>query len=228
MDFWFIITKNNFKEVKMSGIFDIFRKLEKEKSATPVEPVSFMVVGLGNPGEKYTFTRHNTGFLALDYISQKLGVQINRAKFDALYGEVMIGGKRVLLLKPQTFMNLSGRAVRQAADFYKIPVENIIVISDDVSLPVGRMRVRKSGSHGGQNGLKDIIYQLQSDGFPRLRIGIGEKPNTEYDLADWVLSKFTPDEQKILFEEFGVAMSGVEKIVSGDLDGAMMICNKKQ
>lgn len=213
----------------MSGIFDLFSKIEKKKSeSTPVKSVSFLVVGLGNPGSEYTFTRHNTGFLALDYISQKLNATVNRAKFDALYGDAQIGDSRVLLIKPQTYMNASGRAVRQFADFYKIPADHIIVISDDVSLPVGRMRVRKSGSDGGQKGLRDIIYQLNSDAFPRIRIGIGEKPNPNYELADWVLSKFTSDEQKILFDELETAFEGLKLIIVGNTDAAMALCNTKK
>jgi len=207
----------------MSNIFDLFKKIEKEQ--TPVTPVAFLVVGLGNPGSDYVNTRHNAGFLTLDYIAERVGCNINRAKYDALYGEARISGQRVLLIKPQTYMNNSGIAVRQFAEFYKIPPEHIIVISDDISLPVGRMRVRRSGSDGGQRGLKSIIYQLNSDAFPRVKMGVGEKPNPNYDLADWVLSKFTVDEQKILFEEFGIAMAGIEKIISGDIDGAMMLCN---
>jgi len=207
----------------MSNIFDLFKKIEKEQ--TPVTPVAFLVVGLGNPGADYVNTRHNAGFLTLDYIAERVCCNINRAKYDALYGEARISGQRVLLIKPQTYMNNSGIAVRQFAEFYKIPPEHIIVISDDISLPVGRMRVRRSGSDGGQRGLKSIIYQLNSDAFPRVKMGVGEKPNPNYDLADWVLSKFTVDEQKILFEEFGIAMAGIEKIISGDIDGAMMLCN---
>jgi len=207
----------------MSNIFDLFKKIEKEQ--TPVTPVAFLVVGLGNPGADYVNTRHNAGFLTLDYIAERVGCNINRAKYDALYGEARLAGQRVLLIKPQTYMNNSGIAVRQFAEFYKIPPEHIIVISDDISLPVGRMRVRRSGSDGGQRGLKSIIYQLNSDAFPRVKMGVGEKPNPNYDLADWVLSKFTVDEQKILFEEFGIAMAGIEKIISGDIDGAMMLCN---
>lgn len=210
----------------MSNIFDLFKKIEKEQ--TPVTPVAFVVVGLGNPGADYTHTRHNAGFLAIDYMAERFGTNVNRAKFDALYGEAQISGKRVLLVKPQTFMNNSGTAVRQISEFYKIPVESIIVISDDVSLPVGRIRVRRSGSDGGQRGLKSIIYQLNSDSFPRIKIGVGEKPNPNYDLADWVLSKFTADEQKILFDEFATVMTGVEKIISGDLDGAMSFCNTQK
>ncbi len=209
----------------MSSILDLFKKLEAEKAAVEQTPITHIIVGLGNPGEQYTLTRHNTGFLALDHISQKLGVKINRAKFDALYCEARLGGARVLLVKPQTYMNASGRAVRQFVDFYKLPLENLIVISDDTALPVGRMRVRKSGSDGGQRGLRDIIYQLSSDAFPRLRVGVGEKPNPNYDMADWVLSRFTPDEQRVIFDEFDTAMKGIEKIIAGDIDGAMAICN---
>lgn len=209
----------------MSSILDLFKKIENERPAAEQTPITHVIVGLGNPGEQYAFTRHNAGFLTVDYIAQKLGVKINRAKYDALFCEARLGGARVLLVKPQTYMNASGRAVRQIVDFYKIPLENLIVISDDTALAVGRMRVRKSGSDGGQRGLRDIIYQLNSDAFPRVRIGVGEKPNPNYDMADWVLSKFTADEQKIIFEEFDRAMSGIEKIISGDVDGAMALCN---
>ena len=207
----------------MGDIFDIFKKIETESVSK--DPVSFLVVGLGNPGGEYTFTRHNAGFLTIDYISQKLGVSVNRAKFHALYGEANLGGARVLLVKPQTYMNESGVAVREISEFYKIPTENIIVISDDISLSVGRLRVRKKGSDGGQKGLRSIIYHLNSDNFPRIRVGIGEKPNPDYDLASWVLSKFTQDEQKILFEKFDTVMKGIEMIIKGDVDGAMSFCN---
>ena len=209
----------------MSSILDLFKKIETERTAVEQMPITHVIVGLGNPGEQYAFTRHNAGFLTVDYIAQKLGVKINRAKYDALFCEARLGGARVLLVKPQTYMNASGRAVRQIVDFYKIPLENLIVISDDTALAVGRMRVRKSGSDGGQRGLRDIIYQLNSDAFPRVRIGVGEKPNPNYEMADWVLSKFTSDEQKIIFEEFDRAMSGIEKIIAGDVDGAMALCN---
>ena len=207
----------------MADIFDLFKKIET--SAPAKIPVSFLIVGLGNPGSDYTITRHNAGFLTIDYISQKLGVQVNRAKFHALYGEAKIGNTGVMLVKPQTYMNESGVAVREIAEFYKIPTENIIVISDDISLDVGRLRVRKKGSDGGQKGLRSIIYHLNSDNFPRIRVGIGQKPNPNYDLADWVLSKFTPDEQKILFDKFETVLLGIEKIINGDVDGAMSLCN---
>ncbi len=208
------------------SIFDFFKKTENTQ--TPTGPVAFLVVGLGNPGKEYLYTRHNTGFLTLDYIAERLSVTVNRAKFNALTADAVIGGNRVLLIKPQTYMNESGVAVRQAADFYKIPTEHIIVISDDISLPVGMMRVRRSGSDGGQKGLRSIIAHLGSDKFPRLRIGVGEKPHPDYPLADWVLSEFTKEEQKVLFDEFGTAMSGIEKMIAGDFDSAMMICNGKK
>ncbi len=209
----------------MSDIFDLFRRIEREK--TPHAPVSWLLVGLGNPGEKYTFTRHNAGFLALDYISQKLDAKVNRAKFDALCGEATVGGQGVLLMKPQTFMNESGRAVRQAADFYKLEPDHIIVLSDDVSLNVGAVRVRKSGTDGGQKGLRSIIYHLNSDQFPRIKMGVGAKPHPDMDMADHVLSRFTEPEQKLIFERYPDVLGGVTKIISGDIEGAMMLCNKK-
>ena len=209
----------------MSNIFDIFKKLEKEKEAVSREPITHIIVGLGNPGDKYFYTRHNAGFLAMDYVSQKCGATVNRSKFKALVGEGTIAGKRVLLMKPQTFMNASGDAVIEAANFYKIPMENIIVLSDDVNLDVGRMRVRKGGSDGGQKGLRSIITRFGKDNFPRIRFGVGKKPHPDYDMADWVLSEFSKDEQKKLFECFARITSGVEKILAGDVDGAMQICN---
>ena len=170
-------------------------------------------------------SRHNAGFLAIDYISQKCGASVDRSKFKALVGEARIGSRRVLLMKPQTMMNASGDAVIEAANFYKIPLENIIVISDDVNLDVGRMRVRKSGSDGGQKGLRSIITRFGKDSFPRLRIGVGKKPHPDYDMVDWVLGEFSDKDKKILFEVFGVVYEGVEKMLSGDIDGAMQICN---
>lgn len=206
----------------MANIFDLFKSIEKKE---PAGAPTFMIVGLGNPGAEYAITRHNAGFIALDHIAQKIGVSIDRAKFRALYGMAEIGGQKVILLKPQTYMNLSGEAVRQCADFYKISPENIIVISDDVNLAVGRMRLRKSGTDGGQNGLKNIIYQLQSDAFPRIRIGVGQKPSPEYDLANWVLGKFPEADQKVLLEEFDVIHRTLELIVKGSFDAAVALCN---
>lgn len=205
----------------MANIFDIFKKIEKESEQKALAPITHLVVGLGNPGDKYFYTRHNAGFLAMDYISQKCGAAVNRAKFKALVGEATIAGKRVLLMKPQTLMNASGMAVSEAAAFYKIPVENIIVMSDDINLDVGRMRVRKSGSDGGQKGLRSIINMMSSDAFPRIRFGVGKKPHPDYDLADWVLSRFTPSEQKLMAEGAEKAMRSCELMVQDKIDQAM-------
>ena len=212
----------------MSNIFDIFKKIEKEKSDKALSPVTHLVVGLGNPGDKYFYTRHNAGFLAMDYISQKCGATVNRSKFKALVGEATIAGKRVLLMKPQTLMNASGDAVIEAANFYKIPIENIIVLSDDVTLDVGRIRVRKSGSDGGQRGLRSIITRMGSDNFPRIRFGVGQKPHPDYDMADWVLGTLSDADKKTLFDCFVVAYGGLEKLLCGDVDGAMQICNSRK
>ncbi len=208
----------------MANIFDLFKKIEKAAPA-PSGPVTHIVVGLGNPGAQYVNTRHNAGFLALDTIAEKLGVRIERTRFKALSAEAMLGGAHVLLLKPQTFMNLSGEAVREAAAFYHIEPANIIVIYDDINLAVGRLRVRGKGSDGGHNGIKSIIYQLQSNEFPRVRVGVGERPNPEYDLADWVLSNFTPAERETLGATFPTVQAGVELLVKGDLSGAQQRCN---
>ena len=207
----------------MSNIFDIFKKIEQEKTSTG--PVEYLIVGLGNPGRDYENTRHNAGFLCMDYIAAKCGVQINRSKFAALVGEATIGGKKCLLVKPQTFMNLSGRAVLEASDFYKIAPEKILVISDDVNLDVGRMRMRAKGSAGGQNGLKSIIENIGSDNFTRIKIGIGQKPHPAYDLAAWVLSKFTTADRKALDSTLDRVTEAIELLIDGDTDTATRICN---
>ena len=212
----------------MSNIFDIFKKIEKENNDRATAPITHLVVGLGNPGDKYFYTRHNAGFLAMDYISQRCGATVNRSKFKSLVGEATIAGKRVLLMKPQTFMNLSGEAVVEAAKFYKIPIENIVVLSDDVNLDVGRMRVRKSGSDGGQKGLRSIINLMGSDNFPRIRFGVGQKPHPDYDMADWVLGNFSDADKKAIFECFVTSYEGLEKLLCGDVDGAMQVCNGKK
>lgn len=204
----------------MANIFDLFKQIEK-KDESAGSPISHLIVGLGNPGKDYAFTRHNAGFLTLDYLSDILKVNINRSKFKALVTEATIGDKRVLLMQPQTFMNNSGEAVIEAVNFYKIKPENVIVIFDDISLPVGKMRIRKNGSAGGHNGIKSIIAHLGTQDFPRIKIGVGEKPHKEVDLADWVLSKFPQDEQKVLFEKFGDATEAVKLMVAGKTDEAM-------
>ena len=208
----------------MADIFDLFKKIASSDDSSR-SPITHIVVGLGNPGDKYYLTRHNAGFLTMDYISQKYSVKIDRVKFKALCGEATIASKRVLLMKPQTFMNNSGEAVKEAASFYKIPLENIIVICDDVNFDVARVRVRKSGSDGGQKGVRSIITYMGSDAFPRVKIGVGQKPHADYDMADWVVSEFKSDEQKKLFDSFDRITQGVEKILAGDVEGAMQICN---
>lgn len=208
----------------MADIFDLFKQIAKKEPESR-EPISWLIVGLGNYGEKYRLTRHNAGFLTLDFVAQKLGVKVDRLRFQALCGEAQIGAHRVLLMKPQTLMNNSGLAVREAASFYKIAPEKILVISDDIALPVGRMRLRKKGSAGGQKGLKSIIEQLGSDAFPRLRMGVGEKPHPDYDLADWVLSEFTKAEQETLFDAFSAAHDGIRGVLDGKFDDAVQTCN---
>ena len=210
----------------MADIFDLFKQIAK-KEETPQEPVSFLIVGLGNPGDKYFNTRHNAGFLFLDYASQKANIRIDRSKFHSLCGEGVIGTHRVLMMKPQTMMNASGMAVREAAAFYKIDPSHVIVISDDITQIPGKIRVRKKGSAGGHNGLKDIIYQLSCEDFPRLRLGVGEKPHPDYDLASWVLSEFSAEDLKNLEATFPTVCEGLEKILSATIDDAMQICNKK-
>ena len=171
----------------MANIFDLFKQISTG-SDTGSGALEYILVGLGNPGKEYERTRHNAGFMAMDYISGRCGAKIDRAKFSALVGETTINGKRVLLMKPQTFMNSSGEAVAAAAKFYKIAPENIIVISDDVSLDVGRVRVRRKGSHGGQKGLKRIQECLGTEDYQRIKIGVGAKPHPDYDMAAWVRS----------------------------------------
>ena len=156
--------------------------------------VSWLIVFLGNPGPRYEMTRHNAGFMAADAMAKEKNVNINKARFKALTATCDIGGESVLLMKPQTFMNLSGDAVAQAAKFYKIPPERVIVVSDEISLPIGKLRIRTKGSAGGHNGLKDIIAKLGTDAFPRIRIGVGAPPHPDYDMADWVLSSFKNQE----------------------------------
>ena len=158
----------------------------------------WLVVGLGNPGLNYARTRHNVGFRAVDALAEKLGVKIDRAHFRGLTAQASAGGEKLLLLKPQTFMNDSGLSVMDAARFYKLPPERVLVLFDDISLPVGRLRIRADGSAGGHNGIKSIIQELGSQDFPRVKIGVGAKPNPEYDLAAWVLSTFSASEEKAL------------------------------
>ena len=185
----------------------------------------YIIAGLGNPTKQYENTRHNAGFCVIDYLSEKYNIPVKQAGYKALYGSGYMEGQKVILLKPQTFMNLSGEAVRDAAEFYKIKPENIIVIFDDISLDPGKVRIRRKGSDGGQNGMKNIIYHMKSDAIPRIKIGIGAKPNPEYDLADWVLSRFTKDEAEKIKAAAEKAATALEFMVEGDIDGAMSKVN---
>ena len=187
--------------------------------------IDYIVAGLGNPGDKYSGTRHNIGFAALDYIAKENNVSVTKSKFSALYGVWETEGKKVLLLKPQTFMNLSGQAISAAANFYKVKEENIIVIYDDISLDVGKMRIRLKGSAGGHNGIKSIIEHM-GDTFPRIKIGGGQKPHPDYDLADWVLGKFSKEDSKKLEERFDDVMSAVKLLVQSESQKAMNLYNK--
>ena len=180
----------------------------------------WLVVGLGNPGENYARTRHNVGFRALDALAQTLGVKVDRAKFRGLYGQGTWRGQKLVLLKPQTFMNSSGLSVMDAARFYKLPPERVIVIFDDISLPVGRLRVRADGSAGGHNGIKSIIGALNSQSFPRVKIGVGQKPHPDYDLADWVLSNFTREEEAHVERAAQAAAQAALEVVAGGVSAA--------
>ena len=208
----------------MADIFDLFKQIAK-KEDTLKAPITWMIVGLGNPGEKYRMTRHNAGFLTLDYLAEAWNARIDRAKFHALCGEATVGAQRVLLVKPQTLMNASGLAVQEASAFYKIAPDHILTISDDIAQAPGKMRMRRKGSAGGQKGLSDIIVRMGTDAFPRLRMGVGAKPHPDFDLADWVLSEFSGEEREALFSTFPTAKQGVERLLSGDLDGAMQTVN---
>ncbi len=189
------------------------------RSNTP--GVSWLIVGLGNMGEAYEGSRHNMGFEVVDALADALDIPVQRLKFRALTNTAQVGGQKVLLMKPTTFMNLSGEAVEPAAAFYKIPPERILVISDEVALPPGALRIRRSGSAGGHNGLKNIIAHLHSDQFPRIRVGVGEKPHPDYDMADWVLGKPQGADRKAIDEAVSRAAQAVECYIKEGPDRAM-------
>jgi len=182
---------------------------------------AWLLVCLGNPGDQYENTRHNAGFMVADELAQRCNAPIQRLKFKALTNTLTIGGERTLVLKPVTYMNLSGEAVRQAVDFYKLPPERVLVVSDDTALAVGRLRIRRGGSAGGHNGLKSIIQHLGTDQFPRLRLGVGEKPHPDYDLADWVLGKFQGEDKKAMDASVKRAADAVECILKEGVDQGM-------
>ena len=191
----------------------------KKKMATG--NVDYIIVGLGNPGGEYEATRHNAGFIVIDMLAEECSCAVTKIKFKSLYGTAQIGDKKCILMKPQTYMNNSGEAVRDAAAFYKVPAERIIVVSDDISLDVGKLRIKRKGSDGGHNGLKSIIYQLQSDNFARIKMGVGKKPHPEYDLAAWVLSRFKNDEVEPLKSAAKNACDAIKLIVGEKIDMAM-------
>ncbi len=195
----------------------IFKKKEFASSNAP----EFLIVGLGNPGDKYEYTRHNVGFLTLDRLSVEESFKINKIKYKSLLGEVNLNSHRCIVIKPQTFMNNSGEAVREVSAFYKIPPERIIVIFDDISLPCGKIRIRRKGTDGGHNGIKSIIYHLKSDAFPRIKVGVGAKPHPDYDLADWVLSTFKKDEMEEIKVACSNACEAVRLLADGQTDLAM-------
>ena len=185
------------------------------------ERVSWIVVFLGNPGPRYQYTRHNAGFMTADAIEKDAVVRISKVKFKSLTSVASFGNERVFLMKPQTYMNLSGDAIRQAMSFYKVPLDNVLAVSDDVSLPLGKLRVRRRGSAGGHNGLKDIIAKCGGEGFPRIKVGVGGPPKGVGDLADWVLSKLNPAEEKLLAEASQRAAQAVKTIITSGVDAAM-------
>ena len=191
---------------------------KKKESASPVD---FLVVGLGNPESKYDNTRHNAGFIALDKCAEKWNIRLDKLKYKALIGEGQAEGYRVILMKPQTYMNLSGEAVTEAMRFYKLEPSQVIVMFDDISLDVGQMRIRRKGSHGGHNGMKNISLLSGSELFPRIKIGVGKKPHPDYDLAAWVLSKFTKDERALIDKCAENCVSACELMMSGKTDEAM-------
>ena len=176
--------------------------------------VEWLLVCLGNYGQKYENTRHNIGFMAADRLVEKNDLRCNRLRFRALTEIIDFGGAKVLLMKPQTYMNLSGEAVGEAARFYKVPPERVLVISDDVSLPLGKLRVRGNGSAGGHNGLKNIIAHLGTDRFPRVKVGVGAPPNPEYDMVDWVIGGFTADERKVIAPAIDRALDAAECVIA--------------
>ena len=200
---------------------EIFAKLKAARKPEPKGNIEWLIAGLGNPGREYEATRHNAGFITLDRLAEKEGFEIKKIKFHSLFGDALIAGKRCLVMKPSTFMNNSGIALRECAEFYKIAPENILVIYDDVNFDAGVLRIRKKGSDGGHNGMKSIIYHLNSDAFPRIRLGVGEKPNKDYNLADWVLSRFSEKEKKAFEGAVDQAVDAIRLIVGGEIDTAM-------
>lgn len=200
------------------SIFDLFKQVE---SAAPAGPPEYLIVGLGNPGLEYAQTRHNAGFMTLDLLAEREHTEIKRMKFKSLCGDAVIAGKRCLLMKPTTYMNNSGQAVAEAMQFYKLPIDHIIVVYDDISLEPSRLRIRRKGSDGGHNGIKSIIYLTGEDTFPRIKLGVGKKPRPDYNLADWVLSRFTKEELEQMHIASEHACESIALMVNGKIEEAM-------
>ena len=203
------------------SVFDIFKQLEAGRAPAPSGSVEYIFVGLGNPGSEYENTRHNIGFMTIDALCDKIGVTCKKIRFKSLTGEAMIGGKRCLIMKPTTFMNKSGEAVTDAMSFYKIPPERTIIVYDDVSLEPGKLRIRRKGSDGGHNGIKNIIYLSGKDTFPRIKMGVGAKPHPDYNLADWVLGHFKKEDSDRLTECMNNAVQSIELMVQEKINEAM-------
>lgn len=210
------------------SIWDAFDRIKKSRgdAENAAGKIEHIIVGLGNPGIQYENTRHNAGFMAIDALGKKYGFEVKLHKFNALVTDTQIGGKRVLVMKPETYMNNSGEAIAQAMSFYKIPLENVIVIFDDISLEPGHVRIRRKGSAGGHNGLKSIIALCGGEVFPRIKLGVGAKPHLDYDLADWVLGRFGEEQQKAFDSRLDDVCAAAELMLVGEIDKAMNICNK--
>lgn len=208
------------------SVLDILNKLKTEREPMVTGSVEYIICGLGNPGTQYENTRHNAGFMAIDTIAERIKTDVKKLKFKSLTADVMIGGVHCLLMKPTTFMNNSGEAVREALNFYKLSPERLIVIYDDISMDVGRTRIRKKGSDGGHNGIKSIILCTNTDIFPRIKIGVGAKPHPDYNLADWVLSPFLKEQAEALETALMNSALAAELMVQGKTDEAMNKYNK--
>ena len=206
------------------SIWDAFDRISKRNETAG--KIEYIIAGLGNPGIQYENSRHNAGFMAVDKMCGKYGFAVQNHKFKSLVGEAVIGKKRCLVMKPETYMNNSGEALSQAMNFYKIPLENVIVIYDDISLEPGHIRIRRKGSAGGHNGIKSIIALCGGEDFPRIKLGVGKKPHPDYDLADWVLGKFTPEQQKDFDSTLDEVCAAAELMVGDDISQAMNLFNR--
>lgn len=203
------------------SVFDIFKKLESERAAETSGPVEYIIAGLGNPGTEYENTRHNIGFMTIDTLCEKYRLNCKKIRFKSLTCDGTIGGKRCLIMKPTTFMNKSGEAVTEAMNFYKIPPERTLIVYDDISLEPGKLRIRRKGSDGGHNGMKNIIYLSGKDTFPRIKMGVGAKPHPDYDLADWVLGHFKKEDAEVLTACMNNACESIELMVQDKTNEAM-------